>query len=67
MMDQPAAPGSLVKVAALSSQTSITVSCSPISDGISPGGDILGYKLIVTDPRTAEQWTAYGGAWGLPT
>lgn len=66
-MDKPAAPDNLIKVASLSSQTSITVSWTPVSDGVSPGGDILGYKLIVTDPMTAEQWIANGGAWGLPT
>lgn len=60
-MDAPVAPTSLVKVENLSSQTVITVSWTAIPNGISPGGDILGYKLYVTNPNTSEHWLAFDG------
>lgn len=35
--------------------------------GVSPGGDILGYELTVTDPTTGAEWIAFDGQdLGLP-
>lgn len=35
--------------------------------GVSPGGDILGYQLIIRDPSTATKWIAFDGqAFGVP-
>lgn len=38
-----------------------------VTPGVSPGGDILGYKLTVTDPTSGTSWVAFDGQeLGLP-
>lgn len=67
LVDQPAAPSSLTKISILSSQTAITVEWSAVTPGVSPGGDILGYILFVTDPNTSVTTTVFDGfSLGLP-
>jgi len=60
-MDRPVAPTNVWKVVSLSSQTAITIAWTPVSSGISPGGDILGYKLFVQNSVTGESWIAFDG------
>jgi hypothetical protein len=47
LTDRLAAPAGLLKVGSLSSKTSITMQWSALTGGVSPAGDILGYKLQV--------------------
>lgn len=61
LMDRPQAPINVWKVVELSSQTAITVAWTPVPSGISPGGDILGYKLFILNSITGEQWIAFDG------
>jgi len=68
LVNAPLAPTSIEKVTELSSQTAITVKWSAVMPGLSPGGDILGYILMVTDPNTAVTTTVFDGyVLGLPT
>lgn len=61
LMNAPVAPASLWKESALSSQSAITVEWDPVTPGLSPGGDILGYKLYVKNPTTSIEWLAFDG------
>jgi hypothetical protein len=45
LVDYPQAPTTITKVSELSSITSIAVEWSPVQDGVTPGGEILGYIL----------------------
>lgn len=52
LMDRPLAPTNIWKVVSLSSQTAITIAWTPVPQGVSPGGDILGYKLFIQNSYT---------------
>jgi hypothetical protein len=57
----------ILKIHNLSSKNAITLSWDSSVPGVSPGGDILGYQLIVRDPSTATQWIAFDGqVYGVP-
>ena len=45
----------------MSNDKAITVSWTSVTPGLTPGGEILGYKLKVTNPNTAEEWFAFDG------
>lgn len=67
LVDQPSAPALLWKHESLSSQTAITVEWQPVTAGVSPGGNILGYKLMVKNPNTSITETVFNGfELGLP-
>ena len=56
-----AAPATITKSSTLSSQTSIHVNWSAVTPGVSPGGDVLGYKLRVEDAINGTSWIAFDG------
>ena len=60
-MNEPSAPAEVRKVADLSSETVMTLEWDQVPDEALPGGRILGYKLWVTDPNTAQVWLAFDG------
>ena len=55
------APATLTKDTALSSLTSVHLSWSAVTPGTSPGGEILGYRLVVYDINTGSSWTDFDG------
>jgi hypothetical protein len=61
--DKPAAPLVVAKVMQQSSRTSVRVEWSAVATAPaqSPGGDVLGYSLYVTDPTTGHSWVAFNG------
>jgi len=61
LADRLSAPLLIQKVSELSSASSITVRWSSVNPGLSPGGEILGYRLQVNNPETAESWIAFDG------
>ena len=62
--DKPSAPALITKMMAFSSKTSLSVEWAKvvIPAEQSPGGDVLGYVLYVTDPETGYTWQAFNGA-----
>lgn len=67
LANSPQHPALVEKVTELSSPSSITVQWSEVNPGLSPAGDILGYKLRVKNPATSEEWIAFDGQLlGLP-
>jgi hypothetical protein len=65
--DFPSSPTLIQKIPGLSSKTAITVQWNEAVPGIYPGGEILGYKLIVKNPATAGSWVAFDGQqFGVP-
>lgn len=66
-IDDFPAPENLSKVVASSTLTSIYVQWDPVTEGVLPGGEILGYLLQVEDTNNGTTWTAFDGqAYGLP-
>jgi hypothetical protein len=59
--DFPSSPTLIQKIPSLSSKTAITVQWNAVVPGVYPAGEILGYKLIVRNPATAESWVAFDG------
>ena len=67
-MDAFLAPVNLAKVRSQSSRTSIHVEWDAVTEGILPGGEILGYMLQVEDSNNGTTWTAFDGkTYGLPS
>jgi hypothetical protein len=65
--DFPNPPTLIEKIPNLSSKTAITVTWNEAVPGLSLGGQILGYKLIVRNPNTADEWIAFDGQqFGVP-
>jgi hypothetical protein len=61
------APLTVTKLSSLSTETAITASWSSVTPGVSPGGNVLGYKLMIENPNTAETTVVFDGyALGLP-
>ena len=61
MSDVLQAPLELAKDLLNSSKNVIAMTWQPVTAGISPGGDILGYLLKVEDTNTGATWIAYDG------
>ena len=61
LSDKLAAPTGLHKVSSLSSKTVLTMQWSAVTGGVSPAGDIIGYKLQVEDANTGSTWIAFDG------
>ena len=57
----PSASSQILKVMSLSTKTSISLSWSPVTQGASPGGDILGYILEAKDSLNGTVWTPFNG------
>ena len=60
-IDKFAAPASLTKVSALSSQSSLYVEWAEVSAGTLPGGEVLGYRLKLEDVNNGTTWIVYDG------
>lgn len=51
----------LTKIDSSSTETTITVSWSDLTDGTSPGGEVLGYILTATEYSSSTTWTVFNG------
>ena len=60
-IDQLPGPASITKDRTLSSLTSIHIEWQTVTPGTSPGGEILGYKLLVEDANNGTSWVAFDG------
>lgn len=57
--DKFMAPATVTKNSELSSETHIDIEWSEVTPGVSPGGDVLGYKLKVMNFNTGDSWIAF--------
>ncbi len=57
----PLATTNIRKVMTLSSKTSIALDWDPITPGVSPAGDILGYVLEAKDSVNGTVWQPFNG------
>ena len=63
LANQPVASSSITKNLGLSSKTSIRLEWNSVAVPVleTPGGDILGYQIIATNPSDGTSWTAFDG------
>ena len=60
-VDRLEAPTAILKNDALSTLTSMFVEWPPVAPGVSPGGDVLGYRLRVEDAINGTIWIVFDG------
>lgn len=66
LIDKPATPTAPIRIDLSSTKTSIAVTWSTVSDSLTPGGVILGYKLYMATGLSGSFNLVYDGL-GFPT